>query len=588
MPKTRRMEPVEIVFQAICRGVGSRYALGCAKKHAERGLVALKEYQAPFHPSCYRSHATFAGDYLVTHYLRKYDSESALGSVPSAELEHQCWADFVKSERHNADTNARMAFGSLGTAEELIFSARRKIETILGPFRTGRRQALALCDWGPGSTFSLSAKEATRDEKVLERQLSVTRSALPYLQWVVGTDPHWFRARTGRFPEGPFSWVRDEFLVVRGERFSTVPKRFDTRRSISIQPTGNLFLQKGCGAYIRKRLKFHCGIDLDDQSFNQGAAAVAHKAALATLDLKDASNSISRGLVELLLPSDWLSFLDDLRCREIKGLDGEWRRLEMFSAMGNGFTFELETLIFWSLASAMADAYDPGSQVLVYGDDIVVSRHVGERLLGAFPNVGFRVNTDKTFIRGSFFESCGGHYYDGHDVTPVSQKTKPETVRDWISAHNRLHRWAVRMDCLESMSEALRLLSSYARLAYAREFVFRRNSRGMRTLRDGLKPGFSRLPSHLDLGDDETLIDLDVRLRTDGNRAFTRPRRILVRPVTREGDGAALLADWLRRNAGRSRSVSADPTYGLVSPRGHSRVVMSCSHAVAWLQDLPH
>lgn len=165
-------------------------------------------------------------------------------------------------------------------------------------------------------------------------------------------------------------------------------------------------------------------MDLDDQRLNQRLAAKAFKDRLATIDLKNASNSVSTSLVELLLPPDWFAYLDSIRTKWTE-LEGKGIRLEMFSSMGNGFTFELESLIFWAICRSITP-YEVG----IYGDDIIVPQDSASEVIGVLEACGFTVNTSKSFLSGCFFESCGKHYFMGVDVTPLYWKeSQPEQLR---------------------------------------------------------------------------------------------------------------------------------------------------------------
>jgi hypothetical protein len=246
-------------------------------------------------------------------------------------------------------------------------------------------------------------------------------------------------------PEGPYSVLKNVFSYVDGGRYETVPKSAKTDRSIIVEPRGNMFLQKGVGNFIRKRLG-RSGCDLNDQSTNQKLAAFAYDFKLATIDLEAASDSISYELVHLLLPVDWANYLSDLRSGSVL-IDGKYRRLEKFSSMGNGFTFELESLIFFALSESVVESVSPGLFSSVYGDDIIVPQECVPLLSIVFETLGFRVNTDKTFVEGNFFESCGRHYFQGRDVTPVYQKESLDEI-EAIRCGNRLTRAVSRLDPL--------------------------------------------------------------------------------------------------------------------------------------------
>jgi len=351
-----------------------------------------------------------------------------------------------------------------GRVETVLFRTQRLILQLLGPLKLTR--VLADCKWGPGATYDLRRKRATPDNKI-SQAISVTVAAFPYFRAVVQSDPHWAGCFLGVIPEGPFSLLpcANCFSFVRGSRFLTVPKSAKTDRCIAAEPTGNSFLQQGVHSYLVGRLR-RFGIDLSDQGNNQRGAQDAYHAELSTLDLSAASDTISRELIYHLLPIDWACFLDSLRSPETQ-VAGEWVRTEKFASMGNAFCFDLETIIFWAISRSVVDiglSSRPGSvdRVLVYGDDIIVPRWAAEEVVYHLNFCGFTVNSDKSYIRGNFFESCGRHYHRGLDVTPAYQKELLLHPSEIVRAHNRLVRFASRLpgNGFKYVSSALRVLAN--------------------------------------------------------------------------------------------------------------------------------
>jgi len=169
----------------------------------------------------------------------------------------------------------------------------------------------------------------------------------------------------------------------------------------------------------------------------------------ATLDLEMASDTLCIELVRELIPPDCFDLLNTLRSH--KGLlDGEEIHWNKFSSMGNGFTFELESMIFLSLSQACSDFHgvtrechqafgDGYAHLSVYGDDIIVPAILAERLIRLFRFTGFRVNTEKSFVSGPFRESCGEDYYEGTAVRPFYLKRKITRWKDVIFLYNGLH-----------------------------------------------------------------------------------------------------------------------------------------------------
>jgi len=230
--------------------------------------------------------------------------------------------------------------------------------------------------------------------------------------------------------------------VVPGNVLFTVPKNTEIDRVAAKEPDLNMFLQKGVGDSFRRSLKRR-GIDLNDQSKNRELARLGSlSGSLATLDLSSASDSVSCSLVELLLPPLWFSLLNSLRS-PVTMIDGEEHSNEMFSSMGNGFTFELESLLFYSIARSCAYLTGTSGVISVYGDDIIVPHTLAEDLMWVLSVLGFSVNPEKSFWTGSFRESCGGHYDSGYDITPFYVRKPLSRLTDVIHVANAIRRWSI-------------------------------------------------------------------------------------------------------------------------------------------------
>lgn len=424
----------------LCRGNPSPVSVALHYLITEGRLKEALEYSVD--ATRYSDPKAFAVDYMLTNFAKKSE-EIDVG----IDREKVCIDTWKSTEDACRLTNRRFSaeITSLPSeAHRILHAAARKISRVLGPLKLG--SMFARSEWSGGSTYDVSRRRAAFDNKMLSK-LTVSRSALKYARAYLETDYHWFAALTGSFPGGPYCVLDDNFTVVDAARSCTVPKSYKTDRFISIEPTMNVFLQKGVGAYIRGRLR-SVGVDLDDQTGNQSACARAHVDNLATVDLKSASDTVSKELVYHLLPYEWASLLDDLRSKAVELSDGTKYRLEKFSSMGNGFTFELESLIFWAISASVCG--DDSDSVRVYGDDIIVPRRHYDDLCNILLVCGFSVNKEKSFASGSFYESCGKHFFNGVDVTPIYQKKawlvkgkqfEPEMIR----AYNRLVRWHMRV-----------------------------------------------------------------------------------------------------------------------------------------------
>lgn len=240
-------------------------------------------------------------------------------------------------------------------------------------------------------------------------------------------------------------WLRYGNLslnVVAGNEMFTVPKNAEIDRCAAKEPDLNMYMQRGVGDFFRKRLYRH-GIDLRDQSRNRNLAREGSITGnLCTLDLSSASDSITTGLCLEFLPIHWYRVLSDLRSPTTRLVDGSIHENEMFSSMGNGFTFELESLLFYSIARTVAYFEGISGVVSVYGDDIIAPTALAATLVDVLAYLGFSVNQEKSHIAGSFRESCGGHFDNGLDITPFYVKKPISHLTDLIEILNKIRKWS--------------------------------------------------------------------------------------------------------------------------------------------------
>jgi hypothetical protein len=234
--------------------------------------------------------------------------------------------------------------------------------------------------------------------------------------------------------------------VVAGSKLVTVPKNAKTDRSICIEPDLNMYFQKGIGRCIRRRLSRWGLLKHDAQQWNAELARIGSaNGQLATVDLSNASDSIHMELVRLLLPCDWVRAIEQSRSPYTVLPSGEIRLLRKVSSMGNGFTFELETLIFYALVTSVIELFAHNGtdrQCTVFGDDIICAAELVPPLIDVLAFFGFTVNSKKTFWEGKFRESCGKHYFAGTDVTPFYVRDRIDSVHRKYWAANTIKRYS--------------------------------------------------------------------------------------------------------------------------------------------------
>lgn len=395
-------------------------------------------------PGSYRSAAEFARDYLAVSLLSKYPFEEYRDK---AARETHAMGKFLKSEESCKQTDCRLRSKETVrlngvTAASYLHVMQRKISAVLGRFSWD--SAIEFSGFGPGATTRLNRRKADAYYK-LGGIPHVTHRCSDLATAFVSTVPLWEQGlrRVVGSPLTPHS-----FEFVKGNRITTVPKNAKTERIIAIEPDLNLWFQKGIGGLIRHRLAVRANLDLNTQVPNQVYARLGSESdKLATIDLASASDTVSLRLCQEVLPPEWMSAIE--HCRSPKGSlpDGTNVLYRKVSSMGNGFTFELETLLFWAAVQAVYELHPEGTlgrPCRVYGDDIIILSSHASYLIDLLAFIGFETNPDKTFSQGPFRESCGKHYFRGTDVTPFYIREDVNTVQRMFWFHNQIVRWFIR------------------------------------------------------------------------------------------------------------------------------------------------
>jgi len=369
-------------------------------------------------------------DYLKESLLSKFVSSD---TDPASVRRQRAINKWLAAEADNAATNDRLAilpaeYQILPRVrfDDFVEWTRLLIETTLGCVPPVE----ALIGGFSGGASTSRNRTDSHPARKFVGKADATENAWSIFELILDEMPGW-----------PFD--KADLRIVEGNIMFTVPKKTDIDRCACKEPDLNMFMQKGLGGEIRRCLK-RVGIDLNDQSRNRNLAKRGSiDGSLATLDLSSASDSVTSSLVFLLLPTPWFTLLDALRC-ENTWIDDELHRNEMFSSMGNGFTFELESLIFWALAKATAYFRGIPGVISVYGDDIICPTDMAQDLVWVLSMFGFQSNIDKSFIEGPFRESCGGHFHNGRDITPFYLRKPIETLLDVIHTANSLRKWAAQ------------------------------------------------------------------------------------------------------------------------------------------------
>lgn len=316
--------------------------------------------------------------------------------------------------------------------QRILRLARRLCRKILGTCDDERiRQSAA---FGSGASVGVAAREAHLAQ----------RYCIP----ITGTKHQisWWRSEYDQCPHFQ-QWLCDRYGItdmsdsriykeIDTLALTFVPKSHKSLRAILPNTTIGSYQSGGIGEYIRERLMKSVKLDvrkLQHQHRDTARVASTDQRHL-TMDLQSASDSISGELLEILLPDDWWKLLSENRAEFISLPNGTKIQSNTFCTMGVGYTFTLQTLVFYALiwaCQAVSDRFLRPTLISVYGDDLIFGSHLNELVRDVFGRVGIVVNEDKTFTDVPFRESCGGDYFHGRDVRPF----QPELALNVVHVH---------------------------------------------------------------------------------------------------------------------------------------------------------
>lgn len=304
------------------------------------------------------------------------------------------------------------------------------------------------CGFGPGVTYASgrSFHQKLGDQTCTSGAWSLAKEALR--EW-----PHWLSHLTAS---------GSKLQLVRGDRISFVPKNAGTFRTIGIQSSLQVFIQKAMERSMERKLRA-VGVDLSNQNRNRDLLGRWEE--IATIDQTSASDCGALEMYRMFLPSDWFAavFAASSRFYTFK-VDEEdrtqWHRYEKLSAMGNCTTFPLETLVFWTVARATSEVTGGNLDLVrAYGDDVIVPKNAALLTIEVLTWLGFMPNREKTFVTGPFRETCGKDTLWGVDIRPVYVRVEPRNDTEVYGLFNRL--LTNRMG--HPMSRALKYLHSLVR-----------------------------------------------------------------------------------------------------------------------------
>lgn len=426
----------------------------------------------------YHSSDTIIASLVADRITNKFEAPSR---NTESLLKRQCYSDWIGYEREHLN---EVALGSLSDRErDPIWGASRLIYQWMNGYANGRYFyersfdyfiEKAPIEFGPGESFISSRGHVHLFGKLDPRTSTVTFEALNFAALMVSSNKGLRKVflevlkkkprslykveqqnafqkasvqkssislRVRVFAEMVKDYWKTNGLIQYGSRGSSVYKSSTKRRFINIECLLNVIIQKMIAWAFRACLKTNAKIDLDlGQDYHK---TLIRDKRWTTVDFSNASDSILSQLVRTLFWSSpkILTYMETVRSSYVliptpvgKGLINMYHKPLKFSSMGNGYTFELLTMV----TASVGRYFDRNASS--YGDDVIISTEYADDYINTMINLGFQVNKKKTFHNLPFRESCGGFYLDNVGYITSFDFKWNYNIADVIVTANKLGR----------------------------------------------------------------------------------------------------------------------------------------------------
>jgi len=264
--------------------------------------------------------------------------------------------------------------------------------------------------------------------------------------------------------------------MTRTAKVRFVPKQAGKDRTICMEPAWLMYLQKGVASQLMKYTQgekhpLSLLINFRSQDVNRRLCASAYQLGYATIDLTNASDSVSWRLIKRLCRRiPLLRYLYGSRSSATV-LDGYTSTFDKFAPMGSALCFPIESILFASVVElAHRIHYGQASSghfsgCSVYGDDIIVPAELNQLVVDILESLGFSVNTMKSYSSGGYYESCGVEYLHGVRINTirhprcllgVTGQVSPEHIDKIIDMSNSL----LQFGCFTARRRLLKFYSN--------------------------------------------------------------------------------------------------------------------------------
>ena len=281
--------------------------------------------------------------------------------------------------------------------------------------------------FGTKATIGCPAAHAYIDEKLIDRP--ITGSAL-HLRWFNKDYLPGDQLLGTILSTAKFGYKKIDRLSQVNVR-----KKWNIDRGINPNTLIGSLHSSGLGRIVEEALRKE-GLDIRRLQHRHGKKiSVASKNSIeknwfipfVTADLSNASHSFLSHHLNALLPREWYRACMTGVIRNIE-VGHRVMRLESIMTMGIGFTFPMQTLLFYCILMALQELLNFKGSISVYGDDLIYPRRMHPYVVSIFTEMGFQLNLDKTFVKSPFRESCGSDWFKGVDVRPFSPEGQSQLL----------------------------------------------------------------------------------------------------------------------------------------------------------------
>lgn len=326
--------------------------------------------------------------------------------------------------------------------------------------------------WAPGPFLPKHGSGSVAEKDVWGSEGK--NSAFSLDPWLDSYTSRW--AKTGNLslptPDG-FPAKEAENVEQCAARLMFVPKDIDKMRSIAMERVGYMWAQQALLLAFEHWLldgPLRNHVFLKDQTRNQVMCWHGSLTSeLATVDLSRASDSILLDLIRAVATPEVLSGLLATRSPllEIGPMSGAKVRTNKFAPMGSAVCFPVQCTIFSAIVLMVSIAQSYGRDIwngdtikdldldqayfvcfgngnpkyrhykrfFVYGDDIICDKQTVSNVIRTLNDFHFIVNEEKSYVDDTAYrESCGKHYFNGYDVTPMKLKVKTVSEKASVDA----------------------------------------------------------------------------------------------------------------------------------------------------------